>query len=332
MGNVSIAISVAPAIGPTVSGLILQFLLLALHVLDRAADRAGRPCPRGPAIGNVGEPGRQRLDIVVGVVVGAAFGGIVYGLSRLGGARVRPQHCTGPPRRRHPLPARFRLAAAAAGARRGPAAGPAGLQLTMFTPVRCSAVAMVALFGAIILLPIYLQNVRGLTTLQTGLLLLPGGLLMGLLGPASAGSSTCIGPPVLATSGGVVWCSRLLGLSTVDAEHALWLLADLPPVARRTGLAFLFTPRSPRAEPVAADACIRTAARSCPRSSRCRAPPVPPRWWRSWRFAPHPSPRPALPLCRRRSPACTSPSWSRPWWPSGRWPARCSSPTASRLR
>ena len=42
---------------------------------------------------------------------------------------------------------------------------------------------MMALFGTIILLPIYLQNVLGLSTLQTGLLLLPGGLLMGLLGP-----------------------------------------------------------------------------------------------------------------------------------------------------
>ena len=34
---------------------------------------------------------------------------------------------------------------------------------------------MMALFGTIILLPIYLQNVLGLNTLQTGLLLLPGG-------------------------------------------------------------------------------------------------------------------------------------------------------------
>ena len=45
------------------------------------------------------------------------------------------------------------------------------------------ATMMMALFGTVILLPIYLQNVLGLSTLQTGLLLLPGGLLMGLLGP-----------------------------------------------------------------------------------------------------------------------------------------------------
>lgn len=41
---------------------------------------------------------------------------------------------------------------------------------------------MMAMLGAFILLPIYLQNVLGPTTLQTGFLLLPGGL--GLCAPA----------------------------------------------------------------------------------------------------------------------------------------------------
>ena len=39
------------------------------------------------------------------------------------------------------------------------------------------AISMMSLFGALILLPLYLQNVRGLDTLTTGLLLLPGGPL-----------------------------------------------------------------------------------------------------------------------------------------------------------
>ena len=43
--------------------------------------------------------------------------------------------------------------------------------------------AMLALFGMVILLPIYLQTVRGIGSLATGLMLLPGGLLMGLAGP-----------------------------------------------------------------------------------------------------------------------------------------------------
>ena len=43
--------------------------------------------------------------------------------------------------------------------------------------------AFMALLGSMILLPLYLQNLRGLTPLETGLLVMPGGLAMGLLGP-----------------------------------------------------------------------------------------------------------------------------------------------------
>ena len=56
------------------------------------------------------------------------------------------------------------------------------------------AILMLALFGTIILLPIYLQNVLGIGTLQTGLLLLPGGLLMGRLGRKVGGWYDRIGP------------------------------------------------------------------------------------------------------------------------------------------
>jgi EmrB/QacA subfamily drug resistance transporter len=40
-----------------------------------------------------------------------------------------------------------------------------------------------AMFAAMILLPIYLQNIRGFTPLASGLLLLPGAILMGVMQP-----------------------------------------------------------------------------------------------------------------------------------------------------
>ena len=40
-------------------------------------------------------------------------------------------------------------------------------------------VVMMSLFGGMILLPLYLQNLRGFSALDSGLLLLPGSLLMG---------------------------------------------------------------------------------------------------------------------------------------------------------
>ena len=42
------------------------------------------------------------------------------------------------------------------------------------------AVAFLAMMGSMILLPLYLQNLRELSPLQTGLLVMPGGLAMGL--------------------------------------------------------------------------------------------------------------------------------------------------------
>ncbi|WP_028401550.1 DHA2 family efflux MFS transporter permease subunit [Ectobacillus panaciterrae] len=39
------------------------------------------------------------------------------------------------------------------------------------------------MYGGMLLLPVYLQNIRGFTAIESGLLLLPGSLLMGLLGP-----------------------------------------------------------------------------------------------------------------------------------------------------
>ena len=103
------------------------------------------------------------------------------------------------------------------------------------------AIMMMALFGTIILLPIYLQNVLGLSTLQTGLLLLPGGLLMGLLGPHVGRLYDKMGPIRLMVPGvivvsAVLWAMTLLGPTTWVG----YILAGH--VVMSIGFAFLFTP------------------------------------------------------------------------------------------
>ena len=40
-------------------------------------------------------------------------------------------------------------------------------------------IVMMSLYGGMILLPLYLQNLRGFSALDSGLLLLPGALVMG---------------------------------------------------------------------------------------------------------------------------------------------------------
>lgn len=45
-----------------------------------------------------------------------------------------------------------------------------------------NAIVTMALFGGMLLLPVYLQNIRGFTPIESGLLLLPGSLIMGIMG------------------------------------------------------------------------------------------------------------------------------------------------------
>jgi len=243
MGNVSIAISVAPAIGPTVSGLILQFLSWRFMFLAVLPIALGALVLGTRLIRNVGEPGRQRLDLVSVLLSVPAFGGLVYGLSRLGDSGsgglstalvslVVGVLCL--------LAFGWRQLRLARGG--DPLLDLRAFRFPMFSlSLTMLCIAMIALFGVVILLPIYLQNVRGLDSLQTGLLLLPGGLLMGLLGPAVGRVFDRYGPKALSTVGAVLLVLTLWRLSTVDQSTPVWLLVTYHLVLS-LGLACLFTP------------------------------------------------------------------------------------------
>jgi len=243
MGNVSIAISVAPAIGPTVSGLILQFLswrfmfVIVLPIALTALVLGAR------LLGNLSEPGRQRLDLLSVLLSVPAFGGLVYGLSRLG------EGASGGLSTALVFLAVGALCLLAFGWRqlrlargRDPLLDLRAFTYPMFSvSLAMLCIAMIALFGVIILLPIYLQNVRGLDSLQTGLLLLPGGLLMGLLGPVVGRLFDRWGPRGLSVTGAVLLVVTLWRLSTVEVGTPVWLLVAYH-LTMSLGLACLFTP------------------------------------------------------------------------------------------
>lgn len=112
----------------------------------------------------------------------------------------------------------------------------------MFTlGVGLMVIAMMALFGGAILLPLYLQNLRGLNTLQTGLLLLPGGLLMGLLAPWVGRLYDRVGPRPLVLPGTLLMALVLFGLGRIDTSTSVWTLLGLH-LTLSVGLALLFTP------------------------------------------------------------------------------------------
>src|SRR5690606_12105187 len=103
------------------------------------------------------------------------------------------------------------------------------------------AIAMMALFGMIILLPIYLQSVLGIDTLQTGLLLLPGSLMMGLLGPVIGRLYDKVGTRPLLVPGTVLVSLVLWGLTLVGTDTSVWLILA-GHIVMSLGLALAFTP------------------------------------------------------------------------------------------
>ena len=102
-------------------------------------------------------------------------------------------------------------------------------------------VMMAALFGTIILLPVYMQDVLHLEPLYTGLLLLPGGLIMGLLGPTVGRLYDRVGPTPLLVPGSIVVSGVLWSLTLVNENTSPWMVLAAH-MALSTGLAFMFTP------------------------------------------------------------------------------------------
>ncbi|MFF6984002.1 DHA2 family efflux MFS transporter permease subunit [Streptomyces sp. NPDC008343] len=244
MGNVTLVISVAPALGPAVSGVVLQlgsWRLLFLAVLPIAGAMAVFGFRK---MVNIGEPQDSPIDWPSVVLAALGFGALVYGLSELGAGAAAQS----------PLPP---LATTLAGA------ALVGLFLwRQLSLQRSSAplldlrtltyrhfsvtlglvcLAFMGLMGAFILLPMYLQDVLGLTSLQTGMLLMPGGLAMGLLGPKVGKLYDRLGAPRLVVPGVVVAAVCLALFALVSSQTSPWLVLVLH-LALGVGLAFIFTP------------------------------------------------------------------------------------------
>lgn len=84
-----------------------------------------------------------------------------------------------------------------------------------------------ALFAAMVLLPVYLQNIRGFTPLDSGLLLLPGAIVMAIMSPISGMIFDRIGVRALAIVGLIITVVTIWEFSqlTLDTpyRHILWL-------------------------------------------------------------------------------------------------------------
>lgn len=270
MGTVVIVIAVAPAIGPTISGLIVNayswrylfFLVLpiAMGVLTYGYK----------TLVNVGEPSNPKLDIPSIPISALGFGGIVYGFSAASGGHGEGGAAGG---WTHPTV----IASLAIGVialvifvlrqlkLKSPLLDLRAFHYKNYTlSVLIVSTLSMAMFSTFLLLPIYLQQVHHYSSLKTGLLMLPGGVLMGISSPITGRLFDRYGPKALTIMGTtfllvVLWqfshvtettpwmklvvmhCAMMLSISCVMTPVNTTGLNQLPPQLHSHGTAISST-------------------------------------------------------------------------------------------
>ena len=254
MGRVSIVMSLAPAIGPTLAGAILNnfewrwIFGIVLPIAIVALVVGAR------WIHNLGETTRAPIDVLSVILSALGFGGLVFGLSQLGagGHGSGADAAAASAASTTTLVVSLAVGVVALGLfgwrqvvlqRKDDAL----LDLRVFRSTNFSlsiaqmSVMSMAFFGAITVVPLYLQDVVGVDPLTTGLVVLPGALAMGLAGPVIGRIYDRWGTTVLLVPGAVITSAMLWFYTTFGAETPVWLIAVAQTILS-FGLALSFTP------------------------------------------------------------------------------------------
>lgn len=202
MGMLGVVIIFAPAIGPTLAGWIVQhhswrilfYMMIPLAVIDLLLSLSW--------LHNLSKLSKPKLDVPGVIFSTLGFGVLLYGFSEAGsqgwgsievalslivGAVFIMLFVWREMTMESPM-LEFRV-----------------FRYDVFTITTIIGMAVnMAMLGAMILLPIYLQNIRGFTPLQSGLLLLPGAILMGIMTPIAGALFDRIGARPLAIVGLII--------------------------------------------------------------------------------------------------------------------------------
>nr|NSL48273.1 multidrug efflux MFS transporter [Dendrosporobacter quercicolus DSM 1736] len=199
MGMIGLVIIFAPAIAPTLAGFIIEHfswrwlfigmlpLVVVVIVLSLRY------------LVNVSKPSKPKIDILSILLSTMGFGGLLYGFSSAGdkgwGSTV-VLSCLMVGTVCLILFCRRQLTST------NPLMNLQVFKSRMFTMTTIILIlSTIVMYADIILLPIYLQESRGYTVLDTGLLLLPGALLSALMSPVSGRLFDTFGAKPLAVAG-----------------------------------------------------------------------------------------------------------------------------------
>ncbi|WP_332649867.1 DHA2 family efflux MFS transporter permease subunit [Lysinibacillus sp. 54212] len=241
MGIVGVAIMFAPAVGPTLSGLLIttlswRYIFFAILPFSLTALIASFFILK-----NVSEPRAAKLDVLGVILSTFGFGGILYGFGIAGKAgwgsiTVLTTLTVGVVsltlftirqlKTAHPL-----------------------IDLRIFKSIEYTYSIIITFFvngvsySAMILIPIYLQSNRGLTALESGLFLLPGSIAMAIMSPIAGKMYDRYGMKWIGLIG-----TFLLFVTTAYYTNLAYtsgiIILSLVYLVRSVGLSFLTMPLS----------------------------------------------------------------------------------------
>lgn len=243
LGLTAVVISAAPAIGPTVSGIVVDAIswhalfwgMVAIALVALVAGMA--------IIRTGGETRKVPLDLLSVLLALVAFGGIVYGLATIGA--VFGGDWTGI------VTIVVGLAVLALFAQRqvrlqrrneGALLDLRPFQVRDFTvSVIVVMMAMAMMLGTVIVLPIHMQGAMGFSVLTTGLAMLAGGLVQAVLAPIVGRISDAVGPRPLVVPGAVLMAAGQWWAVSITTTTPLWVVIAMN-VVFCIGMAMIMSP------------------------------------------------------------------------------------------
>ena len=218
MGMFGLVMVLAPAIGPTLSGWIVEHydwsvlfkMILPISIISLALSiwKLDNVLPNRPA----------KIDILSVVLSTIGFGGLLYGFSTAstagwGAIEVWGTIVIGTIGLIWFVIRQLRLEEPL-------------LDLRIYTYLAyalasvISMVLSVAMFSGMILTPAYVQNVRGIEPFEAGLMMLPGALIMGIMSPITGKLFDKMGPRILAIVGLTITTLSTIGLGYLEADSS----------------------------------------------------------------------------------------------------------------
>ncbi|MGM0859584.1 MAG: DHA2 family efflux MFS transporter permease subunit [Bacillota bacterium] len=239
MGMVGLAIIFAPAIGPTLAGYVLETFPWQAMFYGMIPFAVIVIICGFIYLKNVSETVRSHVDIISVILSTIAFGALIYGFSEAGNNGWSSKEV---------------MVSIIAGIislalftwrqliSHNPLLNLRAFTYKMFTLTTIINLGItMMLYADMMILPLYLQNARGFTALESGILMFPGALLMGLLSPAVGKLFDRFGAKWLIISGiTIIILSTISFISLTDSTSYTYLI--LMSTLRRIGVAMVIMP------------------------------------------------------------------------------------------